>query len=212
MKGMKRQSKILLIAGCQRSGTSLLASMMGRHSEINMLFESTTDDVKRLMGKVYSANKLSLQRHIRIDQRASRWGYFVIRLVNWDWGFGEGRKYHTKRPYPGSKLSIKDYEAMDATFITIEREKESAVNSIVNRTPMNQKQASREWDKSREIVEYLNKRGAFAVQFQDLVSEPEKVMKEICSYLDLQYEERMLDGPKFNHVYPQKGIRKDVKG
>ena len=45
----ERKSKILLVLGCQRSGTTLLAAMLGGHSEINMIFESTTDDVLKLI-------------------------------------------------------------------------------------------------------------------------------------------------------------------
>ena len=53
-----RKSNLLLLLGCQRSGTTLLAAMLGRHSEISMLFESVTDDTMKLIGKKYCGNKL----------------------------------------------------------------------------------------------------------------------------------------------------------
>ena len=48
---LNQDPNLVLLLGCQRSGTTLLASMLGGHSEINMLFESTSDDVMRLIGK-----------------------------------------------------------------------------------------------------------------------------------------------------------------
>ena len=70
----ERKSKILLLLGCQRSGTTLLAAMLGGHSEINMLFESTSDDVLKLIGKKYSGNKALVRRQIRFSQRSSKFG------------------------------------------------------------------------------------------------------------------------------------------
>ena len=78
----KLNMKPILILGCQRSGTTLLASVLGRHSEVNMLFESTTDDTLKLIGKKYQGNKLCVWRQIRRNQKASKWGHFVNRLVN----------------------------------------------------------------------------------------------------------------------------------
>ena len=38
------KGKLVLILGLQRTGTTLLASMLGGHSEVNMLFESVGSD------------------------------------------------------------------------------------------------------------------------------------------------------------------------
>ena len=38
------KGKLVLILGLQRTGTTLLASMLGGHSEVNMLFESIGSD------------------------------------------------------------------------------------------------------------------------------------------------------------------------
>ena len=43
--------KIFVVIGLQRTGTTLLASMLGRHPDINMLFESVTNDSLKLIGK-----------------------------------------------------------------------------------------------------------------------------------------------------------------
>ena len=42
----------------------------------------------------------------------------------------------------------------------------------------------------------------------DLINDSEKVLKEICLLLELDYEEKMMEGPQYNFVYPNKKIIK----
>lgn len=200
-------SKLLLIVGVQRSGTTLLASMLGRHSEINMLFESTTHDVRRLMGKQYAGNKLLAWRQIRMNRRGSKWGHLMNRISNAD--FGRTRKHHKVRPYPTSSMSIADYLALRATIITITRDESSTVGSMVRRAGMTERQSRREWARASEIIEQLNDFGAIHVPFDRLVTEPVEVMKSVTDRLGLKYEERMLEGSRYNVVYPYDRIMKE---
>lgn len=200
-----KQIRPLLVLGCQRSGTTLLSSMLARHSEVNMLFESTSKDVTKLVGKKYQGNKLCVYRQIRIDQRSSKFGYIINRLANFHFS---GKKYQIKRPYPTSELSIQDYIDLEAKIITIRRSKDDVVKSLTNRTPMSKRQAEFEFEKADEILEYVRP-DALEVQFNELVNNPEKTLHELCSYLNLTYEPSMMDGPKFNIIYPNSGIIKE---
>jgi len=197
---MNTLSNILLVIGCQRSGTSLLASMLGRHSEINMLYESTTTDSLFTIGKKYSGNKLLAWRQIRWDKRASRIGHLMNRLINAD--FGRRRRHHRVRLFPTSKLSLKDYLDVNGRIIVITRNKVDVIKSIVRRTQMSAYQAEREYDRSMKLISKLH-HVALLIQFNDLVSRPEAIMKGVCRYLGLEYESRMLEGPRFNYVYPR---------
>ena len=123
--------KLFLIVGLQRTGTTLLASMLGRHSEINMLFESVNKDVLKLIGKEWNGNKLLAYRQIRRSRKASRFGHLVNRIANLD--FRKLNKHHVVRPFPTSHMSINDYKQEGAVFITIEREKTSAIKSMMKR-------------------------------------------------------------------------------
>ena len=105
--------------------------MLGGHSEVNMLFESVGSDTTSLIGKKISANKLLVYRQIRFTQRASRFGHLINRIVNLD--FKIKNKHHRKRPYPTSKLSIKDYEKLGCKFIIIERDEKSSIDSMMSR-------------------------------------------------------------------------------
>ena len=144
------KGKLVLILGLQRTGTTLLASMLGGHSEVNMLFESVGSDTTSLIGKKISANKLLVYRQIRFTQRASRLGHLINRIVNLD--FKIKNKHHKKRPYPTSKLSIKDYEKLGCKFIIIERDEKSSIDSMMSRAKQSFAEAKNEYDKGMLIL------------------------------------------------------------
>ena len=201
------KGKLVLILGLQRTGTTLLASMLGGHSEVNMLFESVGSDTTSLIGKKISANKLLVYRQIRFTQRASRLGHLINRIVNLD--FKIKNKHHRKRPYPTSKLSIKDYEKLGCKFIIIERDEKSSIDSMMSRAKQSFAEAKNEYDKGTLILTKVKDLDSHTISFLDLVNNTEITLKNICEFLEIDFEKRMLEGPKYNFVYPnEKVIRK----
>jgi len=198
--------KLFVVIGLQRTGTTLLASMLGRHPEINMLFESVTKDSLKLIGKKWNGNKLLAYRQIRSNKRSSKWGHMINRIVNLD--FKEENSHHLVRPFPTSDLSIEDYKKEGALFITIQRDKESSVSSMMKRAGQNKKQAENEWEAGMKIINQLEGKKIHSLTFFDLVNDTENVLKSICSFLEIDYLETMLEGPKYNFVYPQDSIIK----
>ena len=198
--------KLFVVIGLQRTGTTLLASMLGRHPEINMLFESVTKDSLKLIGKQWNGNKLLAYRQIRKNKRSSKWGHLINRIVNLD--FKQENKHHLVRPFPTSVMSIEDYKKEGAVFITIERDKESSVSSMMKRAGQTKKQSEREWESGMKIINQLKNEGAYGLTFVDLVNNSEKYLKEICNFLAIEYLEKMLEGPKYNFVYPQDSVVK----
>lgn len=198
--------KLFVVIGLQRTGTTLLASMLGRHPEINMLFESVTKDSLKLIGKQWNGNKLLAYRQIRKNKRSNKWGHLINRIVNLD--FKQENRHHLVRPFPTSVMSIEDYKKEGAVFITIERDKESSVSSMMKRAGQTKKQAEREWERGMKIINQLKNEGAYSLTFVDLVNNSEKYLKEICNFLAIEYLEKMLEGPKYNFVYPNEGIIK----
>jgi len=198
--------KLFVVIGLQRTGTTLLASMLGRHPEINMLFESVTKDSLKLIGKQWNGNKLLAYRQIRKHKRSSKWGHLINRIVNLD--FKQENKHHVVRPFPTSVMSIEDYKKEGAIFITIERDKESSVSSMMKRAGQTKNQAEKEWELGMKIINQLKNEGAYNLTFVDLVNNSEKYLKEICNFLALEYLEKMLEGSKYNFVYPQDSVVK----
>ena len=200
--------KLFVVIGLQRTGTTLLASMLGRHPEINMLFESVTTDCMKLIGKKWNGNKLLAYRQIRQNQRSSKFGHLINRFVNLD--FKKKNKHHLVRPFPTSVMSIEDYKDQGAFFITIERDKQSSVNSMMRRAGQSDKQAVIEWERGMKIINKLQGKKTYSLTFMDLVNDTETTLKAICNFLDLEYVEQMLEGPKYNFVYPNdKVIKKE---
>ena len=198
--------KLFVVIGLQRTGTTLLASMLGRHPEINMLFESVTKDSLKLIGKQWNGNKLLAYRQIRKNKRSSKWGHLINRIVNLD--FNQENRHHLVRPFPTSVMSIEDYKKAGAVFITIERDKESSISSMMKRAGQTKNQAEREWESGMKIINQLKNEGAYSLTFVDLVNNSEKYLKEICNFLAIEYLEKMLEGPKYNFVYPQDSVVK----
>jgi len=199
--------KLFVIVGLQRTGTTLLSSMMGRHPEINMLFESVTKDSLKLIGKEWNGNKLLAYRQIRQNKRASYLGHLMNRIANLD--LKKKNRHHLVRPFPTSVMSIEDYKREGAVFITIERDKESSVSSMKKRARQSEKQANFEWEEGMKIINNLKSEGAYSLTFVDLVNDTARILEELCKFLDVEYlKDRMLEGPKYNFVYPQDSVVK----
>ena len=199
--------KLFIVIGLQRTGTTLLASMLGRHPEINMLFESVTKDSLKLIGKEWNGNKLLAYRQIRVQKRANKFGHLMNRIYNLD--FKKENKHHLVRPFPTSIMSVEDYKKEGAVFITIERDKESSISSMIKRSGQSENQASYEWEEGMKIINSLKSEDAYSLTFIDLVNDTERILKGICDFLDVEFlKERMLEGPKYNFVYPQDSVVK----
>ena len=199
--------RLFVIIGLQRTGTTLLASMLGRHPDINMLFESVSKDSLKLIGKEWSGNKVLAYRQIRQKKRASKFGHLINRIVNFD--FRKVNKHHLTRPFPTSIMSIEDYKKEGAIFITIERDKKSSISSMMRRAGQNKRQAEYEWEEGMKLIDSLKSEGAYSLSFIDLVNDTERILEEICGFLNIElFKDRMLEGPKYNFVYPQESIVK----
>ena len=59
------------------------------------------------------------------------------------------------------------------------------------------------------ILKKVKALDSHTISFLDLVNNTEITLKNICEFLDIDFEKRMLEGPKYNFVYPnEKVIRK----
>ncbi len=106
-------------------------------------------------------------------------------------------------------MSIADYQKKNATIISIIREKKPTVNSMLNRTGMNKRQAEKEYERSMSIINQVNEEGAISVTFEELVDNSEGVLRFLCDKLGLEYEQKMMEGPKYNFVYPHDEVIKE---
>jgi len=194
----------LLIIGCRRSGTTLLGSLLGAHSQINMLNEAYGDEVSRLIGKRYQGVKL-VYPHIDFVQTHSR----VHRLLYHKLVFIRValRKVGVQMDMRiGGMYSIRDYEEMDAMIVVIHREKDDNVKSMVARSHISKKKALRDWWVFNEKSFGVN--GAWHINLSDLTGDTEQCLRHICKYLDVEFEEGMLLSSGLNNSYKNDTIER----
>lgn len=186
----------LLILGSPRSGTTLIASLIGSHSDVAMLIEDINFSITKLTGKKVVANKLCIPNQIQLYRRAG----FFSRLT---------RKIGLRdfiKIYPNSRFTITDYLSLEnSRIIAIIRNGYDVVFSIQKRGKKKFKLSAYRWCRAIEIIHYLyntyNDR-VFLLSFENLVNNPENQIKAIAGFLGLPFEKSMLNGYKFNPIYP----------
>lgn len=184
----------LLVIGAPRSGTTLLATMIGRHTEIGMLNEDTTGKgVMRILGKKVAGNKLCIPNQIQL-KRANR---LAIPLF---------KKFGFIREFPKSRYSIEEYlRFSNLKIVAIVRNGDDTISSMMKRGGNNFRRSVWRWEQAvRTIYELRSSypRRVLVVTFEDLVLTPETVMNTICRFLGLSFEKKMIDGYRYNPKYP----------
>lgn len=197
----------LYIFGIQRSGTSLLAALLGAHSQINMLNQSTSGDQNRLTGKIYQGNKFCVYHDIRWDTKSSRIRnllyhktYFILSRI---------KKYHALRP--SARFTVQDLLKEDCKIIIIHRKYDDNLKSILKRTSMSKKKAEKEIEKGNNIFAKIMKNHNYHfLLYNVLISDTENTLKGICKYLEIEYEPKMLEGIKYQpqNIYNKNEIIK----
>lgn len=191
----------VLLIGAPRSGTTLLASMIARHSEVSMINEDVTGRVlRKLLGRSVTGNKLCVPNQIQLDRKSG----FGSRLL---------KNLGLIREAPRSKYSITDYlELPNLKVIAIMRDGNDSISSMVSRGGSGLKKAARRWGEAIETIWKIKCRHEtriLIVTFEDLVSSPENTIQKACRFLDLDFQAQMLDGHKHNPYYPEAELKKD---
>jgi hypothetical protein len=204
MEAQKRPQRMnrrhLLIIGAPRTGTTLLATMISRHGDIGVLNEDDGWAMRRLVGKLVVGNKRCIPNQIEMKQR----GKLQFRLL---------KKVGLIREFQSSHFSIEDYLGLPRSrIIGIIRNGNDAISSGMRRGRKSFSGAAYRWCRAIEIMHELKSRlpeVVLIVSFEDLVMRPRENMKRIADFLQVDYEERMLEGPVFNPWYPEAGMNEE---
>lgn len=187
----------LLIIGAPRTGTTLLATMIGRHTEIGVLNEDKGWAMRRMLGRVIVGNKRCIPNQIELNMPSR----LKIRL----W-----KKLGLAKEYQSSYYSIEDYLRLPhIKVIGIIREGNDAVSSNMRRGKKGFRGAAYRWCRAIEIIHELAMRipeSVLVVSFEDLVLRPKANMERVAAFLEVDYQERMLEGPVYNPWYPENGM------
>ena len=190
----------LLIIGAPRTGTTLLATMISRHTEIGVLNEDKGWAMRKLLGKTLVGNKRCIPNQIELK----RPGKLHIRL----W-----KKIGLAKEYQSSQFSIEDYLTLPhIKIIGILREGNDAISSGMNRGKKSFQGAAYRWCRAVEIMHELKTRFpelVLVVSFEDLVLHPRENMIRVAHFLNVEYQDRMLEGPVYNPWYPETGMNEE---
>ncbi|MFH5831721.1 sulfotransferase family protein [Halalkalibaculum sp. DA3122] len=206
----------LLILGLPRSGTSLLASLLGAHSKASVICEDFGRSWMDVLGKPVVGNKLCVPRQIDLDRRRT----IAVKLAN---------RLGLLKRWPKSTYSINDYLIIpNLRLILIERDPVDVRNSIQNRgavtwtgmdgTIKNREISTNEIDytidRGTAILDTLKPReNARTLSFKDLINQTDSVLKDLLPFIGLSYEEGLVEnGTRWNWMYPkvsEKGIDAD---
>ena len=189
--------RYLLLIGAPRSGTTLLAAMIGRHTDVGMLNEDVGRGFRKIMSKPLTGNKLCVPNQIRMSRRG---------LSRFRWL----KKLGLVHEAPKSRFCIEDYlELPNLKVVAIIRDGSDSISSMVARGRNRLSKAARRWSEAMITIYQLRERyrnRVFVLVFDDLILQPENSMRKVCEFLDLPFEERMLEGHKFNSRYPSTGL------
>ena len=199
------------IIGAGRGGTSLLAGLLDYHSQLEVGFEKHS--VKYLMGKdiqcpnsdifdarvkaYISACKTTARKHPQ-----SLWG----NKITTEQIFGL-EDHNTANP--SSQINVLDQflntSLKGTALIFILRDGRTCIPSKVRRTGQSMEEACDRWLYSAACYHFIEENHArnICIRFEDLLTQPEPILTEICNFLNIPYEKEMLKGTDNEKMLPE---------
>lgn len=197
-KGIFNQA-LVLILGAPRSGTTLLAAMLGSHEQTSILMEDYYGGAFRVLSKRLPGVKLCMPNQIELVEsksmvRANKVFNLIIRAWN---------TLVTRLGIPPvaprvirSVYSINDYLNCSSKLhlVSILRNPIDATDSEKSRAGASAEYARGQWLRALDILKELyDKRDDFEsftiVDFDSLVAQPEAVIKQVFPKLGLEFSE-----------------------
>jgi len=114
---------------------------------------------------------------------------------------------------PRSRWSIRDYAALsNTTFVCLLRDPAKSLDAIRRRQGIEAPTGRAMWHLFMETMtklEGMREHPVIFVSFERLVRDPETQFKTLCARIGIEFEDAMLDGPRFNRRYPGRNFDPD---
>jgi hypothetical protein len=164
-------AKIVLICGCGHTGSSILARILGAHSAIYFVTQESG---------MFLANRFFHEEQYIKKFNASAYSedkpFVLEKTPRHIWHVD-----YIRRKYPDSK------------FIVTTRDGRETVASLFERTKDLNGSLTRYQDDSILSLRQLGQNDTLLVRFEDLIADPVKLMKEICVWIGVDFESKMLE-------------------
>lgn len=180
-----------LVTGCNRSGTTLLASCLSLHSKLIVLNEHHECSVD-VLGDKFVGLKAPIPR-MDLVRKLTYGQIQVWRKTHWLF----------KKNIPGIyRLNIQDFISQDKPIFFMRRSFENNIRSIVYRTGVSESIAKKEVEGSEDIFNKIKRYGRLKVLWLDeLTYKPAQCLEDCCHFLGVPYESGMNNGSysKYGH-------------
>lgn len=191
----------VIIIGIPRSGTTLLASMIGGHPDISMMDECKSREWEKQVGKEYIGNKIACDGIVVHwnRKRIPILGAIINRALNLS------RKKQLIRFSPLYHYSLKSL--IGCKFIIITRDPEEVRASIMNRSKASEKLAMAKIRKGARLIAKLKshicKDDYYEVDYISLLNNTYSELYNISVFLGVKeyYMEKMKRASKYNNRY-----------
>lgn len=192
----------LLVIGAPRSGTTLLAAMLGSHPDVAILNEEFQGAMASVFSKRVRGVKLCTPNQIELDRKT----HPVLALA-------QSRSVAVRRVagrlgIPRSRWSIRDYLRLpNPHIVAIIRDKPSVVASMTRRNQygfVTPKLAEARWSRTLQMLRRLQgeKSPLAVVAYPELVRTPAVVMRRLTGWLGLEWSPAVLTGYEHTPQYP----------
>jgi len=201
----------IFVVGSQRSGTSILARALGRHSALWYSVEGF------ILHRLFGPNRLD-ELYALHAQKDWRWlskervkreefleaaGLGINALYTRRSG---GRRWIEKTPQNTLMIGVLADMFPGASFVHILRDGRLVVNSMINRVQHWREDfawACRDWRRSVEAaMEFAARQPerCITVRHEDLTEHPQSVLSDIYRFLEISYEETPVEHVRANRI------------
>lgn len=190
-----------LVVGAGRSGTSLLAAMLNHHPKLECGME--LNSVNTLSGKTIRWwESDTAQNRVEHFFRSCKQQQKSSQLI---WG----NKVTTEQlafldPLCAGKSEELFFNAFaNSRVIYVLRDARSCVPSKMTRMGKSLVDAIASWRRSLKTLTFLQQESRsryLLVKMEDLVSKPTEVLKTVCAFLAIDFDEQMLLGADSSHL------------
>jgi hypothetical protein len=194
----------ILVLGSGRGGTSLIASLLDAHPQLEIALEAHAQ--KHLVFSAQGPDEQELNRRLKSfikdcekDAKQSPFPSWGNKITTEQLGFLEALV-----PPPKAREQVYAKLLQGKKIIFITRDGRTCIQSKMRRTHCDLNTAVNYWKHSVNYLAFLRSQAdaqLITLKFEDLLLQPEIELTKVCQFLGLNYHPQMLTGTASNRIH-----------